>query len=125
MRASIVVQPWQGDHAVSEPDEASGLMRRNLVLDGVEVECTGWFLEADEGNAFVKLHVRGVGEDDRPIFGTAEWRDKQAYEEGQPDMGYYVFLVTAFQMQLPDGRSYGWMDGTTPGIPPDYADSAE
>lgn len=125
MRATIVVQPWKDDRAVQDPDEANGLMRRSLVLDGVEIDCTGWFMEADEGQPFVKLHVRGVDEADRPLFDTEEWRAKRALAEGQSDMGYYVFIVTAFQMQTPDGRVYGWIDGNSGGIGDDYADSAE
>jgi hypothetical protein len=110
MRATIVVQPWAQAHPV-EIEEAQALMRKQLVLDGMEVECTGWFMEADEEQPWVKLHVRGVDEGDRAVFDTEEWKAKQAYGEGQHDMGYYVFMVTAFQMQLPDGAVYSWLDG--------------
>ena len=110
MRVRFVVQPWKGDSA-TELGTQTALLRRNLVLDGMECDCTGWFLEADEGNAFLKLHVRGVDEADRAALAASEhlatWQNDlgNMVPEGSPDDGYFVFIVTEFRMETPDGQT--------------------
>lgn len=109
MRVSFVVQPWRGEGAV-DLGEQTALMRRSLVLDGMECDCTGWFLEADEGQPFLKLHVRGVDEADRSALAASEHlatidSDGDVVPEGSPDDGYFVFVVTAFRMETPDGQT--------------------